>query len=359
MRDSLLLFNLATDADDPILNFTTAWINRLALHFETIDVITMRAGRVEVAPNVRIFSVGKERGYSEARRAMEFYRLLRARLTERRYRACFAHMMPLFTVMGWPLLRACHIPVTLWYTHRKAGRVLRLAERLSWRVVTAAPDSFPIPSDRVRVIGHGIDTNFFSPLDRPPPENRTIVYVARIMPIKRQDALIRALIDIPGARARLVGAVPADSAAARQYRADLERLAADLGVADRVTFTGPLPPDGVRAELRAASAAVNLSPVGLFDKAALESMACGVPTIVTNPAFDPLLGAAAARLRIPDDADSERLTAQLRDLLALSPAERAALGADLRARVIARHSLDALIPRLVSVLQTGELACSG
>jgi glycosyltransferase involved in cell wall biosynthesis len=356
MSDHLLLFNLATDADDPILNFTTVWINRLALHFDTLDVITMRAGRIAVAPNVRVFSVGKERGYSEARRAAAFYRLLRARLTERRYRACFAHMMPLFTVMGWPLLRARRIPITLWYTHRQAGRVLRLAERLSWRVVTAAPDSFPIPSDKVRVIGHGIDTDFFSPADRPPTEQGTIVYVARIMPIKRQDALIRALAALPDARARLVGAVPADSAAARQYRAELERLAVDLEVADRVTFTGPLSPDGVRAELRAASAAVNLSPAGLFDKAALESMACGVPTLVTNPAFDPLLGGAGERLRIPDAADPEPLAARLRDLLALDPAQRAALGAELRARVVAGHSLDALIPRLVGVLRTGEPA---
>ncbi len=73
---NLLLFNLATDADDPILGFTTGWINRLAPHYEHIDVITMRVGRLAVAPNVRVYSVGKERGYGEARRALEFYRLL-------------------------------------------------------------------------------------------------------------------------------------------------------------------------------------------------------------------------------------------------------------------------------------------
>lgn len=356
MTDHLLLFNLATDADDPILNFTTIWIERLAGHFTGIDVITMRAGRIDAPPNVRVFSVGKERGYSEARRAVEFYRLLRARLLERRYRACFAHMMPLFTVMGGPLLRASRVPVVLWYTHRQTGQVLRLAERLSWRIVTAAPDSFPIPSDKVRVIGHGIDTEFFSPAAGSAAPDPIIACVARIMPIKRQDMLIRALADLPAARVRLIGAVPADISTARQYRADLERLIVDLGVADRVTFTGPLPPQGVRAELRAACAAVNLSPAGLFDKAALESMACGVPTIVTNPAFDPLLGEAAARLRIPGDADPHALAARLRDLLALGPAERAALGAALRARVVDGHSLDALIPRLVNVLRTGEPA---
>lgn len=352
--DDLLLFNLATDADDPILSFTTTWINRLAAHFDHVDVLTMRAGRLDLRPNVRVDSVGKERGYGEARRAAEFYRLLGARLSERRFCACFAHMMPLFAVMGWPLLRARRVPITLWYTHRQAGRVLRLAERVSQRVVTAAPDSFPITTPKLRPIGHGIDTDFFIPADDAPSDAATIVYVARIMPIKRQDALIRALADVPDAHIRLVGAVPGDVPEAGRYRADLERLAAELGVADRVTFTGPLPPEGVRAELRSAALAVNLSPVGLFDKAALESMSCGVPTIVTNPAFDPLLGDPPDRLRVADVVDPAELAARLRTLLALATPARAALGADLRARVIAAHSLDALIPRLVRVLRTGE-----
>ena len=46
-----------------------------------------------------------------------------------------------------------------------------------------------------------------------------------------------------------------------------------------------------------------MSPVGLFDKAALESMACGVPTIVGNPAFAPLLGDYADLLLTGDAED--------------------------------------------------------
>src|SRR5688572_14425989 len=92
----LLLFNLATDADDPILGFASGWIRALARHAEFIDVVTMRVGRVHLPANVRVFSVGKERGYSEARRATEFYRILQALLVGRHYDACFAHMMPLF-----------------------------------------------------------------------------------------------------------------------------------------------------------------------------------------------------------------------------------------------------------------------
>ena len=342
---NLLLFSLAVDADDPLLGFTTNWLNRLAAYYDRIDVIAMRAGRLALAPNVCVFSVGKEHGFSEARRAIEFYRLLFRLRRERSYAACFAHMMPLFAVMGAPLLSG--VPITLWYTHRQAHRILQLAARVSRRVVTAAPDSFPLKTAKLRVVGHGIDTDFFSPIplvdETKPPQFDVpyIVHVARLMPIKHQAALIRALPDVPGACAVFVGDVPPNIDPA--YRAELEALARNLGVADRV-----------RAWLRQASMAVNLSPAGLFDKAALESMAVAVPTLACSPAFDDVLGESC--LRLPDPDDSAALAARLRGLLALPAGERRAIGDEQRQRVIAAHSLDGLIQRLVSVINTGEPA---
>ncbi len=400
----LLVFNLATDADDPLLAFTTVWLNRLAEHYDSVDVITMRAGRLDVARNVRVFSVGKERGWPEARRSVEFYRLLRARLAEKRYEACFAHMMPLFAVMGAPLLAAARVPITLWYTHRSAHWTVRAALPLVRRVVTAAPDSFPLPTPKLRIIGHGIDTNFFSPADLTPgptPSGRgdataqtsppdplsvhekgekssgdtearhalplqtsprseaegtglraTVVHVARLMPIKHQATLIRAVAAVPGTQTVFIGEVP--PAQDNHYPESLAALAAELGASDRVTFAGAQSPAGVRDAYRTAFAAVNLSPPGLFDKAALEAMACAVPTLVCNPAFDGLLGDDLPKLRVDYADDFEGLTRQLRALLTMSPKKRAAIGARLRERVVSAHSLDVLIPRLVCVLNTGE-----
>ncbi len=352
---NLLLFNLATDADDPLLNFTTTWINRLAAHYQRIDVITMRAGRLTVAPNVTVHSVGKERGYGEARRAAEFYRILSRLLRERRYFTCFAHMMPLFAVMGAPLLRGT--PITLWYAHRQPHLILRLATAVSYRAVTSVAPSFPVQTPKLRVIGQGIDADFFAPdvgagLRPAPTDSLYVVQVARLMPIKHQATLIRALPEVPDACAVFVGDVPPETDPA--YRRALELLAAQLGVADRVSFVGSQPPQGVRDWNRRAAVAVNLSPLGLFDKAALEGMAVGVPTVVASDAFDDVIG-ADPRLRISDPDDHAALAARLRDLLTCSDAERAQIGASLRMRVIAAHSLDGLIERLVSVLNTGEL----
>jgi glycosyltransferase involved in cell wall biosynthesis len=374
---NLLLFNLATDADDPILGFTTGWINRLAAHYEHIDVITMRAGRLDVAPNVSVYSIGKERGYGEARRAVEFYRVLSTLLLRRRYAACFAHMQPLFALMSAPLLRPLNVPITLWYTHRQRHRTLEWATQVSRRVVTASPDSFPIATPKLRVLGHGIDPEFFRTegeglrteknapgipntsiaadlLLSPQPSvlsPQYVVHVARLMPIKQQATLIRALPSVPTAHAVFVGDVPPEQGT--NYRAELEALARDLGVAERVTFAGNESAEGVRAWYARAAAAVNLSPVGLFDKAALEALVMRVPTIVTNPSFDPLLGEASWRSESPEDHAG--LTARLTAILALDPAERERLTSISRARTVEAHGLDGLIRRLVQVLNTGEM----
>lgn len=349
---NLLLFNLAVDADDPLLSFAATWIARLALHFERIDVLTMRAGRVVVPDHVIVHSVGKERGLSEPARAAVFYQRLAALLNARRYHACFAHMMPLFVALGAPLLAAARVPVTLWYTHRSAGWALRAALPACRRVVTAAADSFPISTPRLRVLGHGIDTDFFAPDKAISFTERRVVHVARLMPIKHQATLLRAVAQVEDAEARFVGAVPPEQD--QTYCDELKRLSVELGIAERVHFAGALSPEGVRAAYREAAAAVNLSPPGLFDKAALESMAAAVPTIVSSRAFAPLLGEHEPRLLIPAPDDADALAECLRALFALDRPARAAIGADLRARVCAEHSLDALMPRLVRVLITGE-----
>src|SRR5688572_5933045 len=153
----LLLFNLRTDVDDHILGFTTIWMNALAQHYDAVDVITSHAGRIAAAPNVTVYSIGRERGYGAARRVSEFYRILLRLLLTHRYTACFAHMQPLFATMGGIPLRLFRVPLTTWYTHRQISWQVRWAERFSRRVVSAVEDSFPMKTPKLRVTGHGID----------------------------------------------------------------------------------------------------------------------------------------------------------------------------------------------------------
>ncbi len=80
-------------------------------------------------------------------------------------------------------------------------------------------------------------------------------------------------------------------------------------------------------------------------------MFAGKPTLVTNSDFLPLLGDAADLLSLPYEAIGDALAERLARLLALTPAERATLGADLRARALEAHSLDGLMDRLAALMR--------
>jgi len=388
----LLLFNLATDASDPVLGFGSVWIRELARHCETIDVITMYRGVADLPSNVCVYSAGREHGWSKARRLATFYRVLTRLLSSRSYDVCFAHMMPLFAALAGPLLKARGIPLVLWYAHRQETRQLRLGAAMSWRAVTSVATSFPFPTDKLRVVGQGIDTDFYSPAEIPPTlnpcphqeggtfdltkdvdtsfppggkhpptagdrgdgagdgGNPLILQVARLAAIKHQATTIRALA---GTEAQLVFVGGVQPGYAENYRRELEALCAELG--GGCHFTGDLPAAGVRDWNRRATVAVNTSPVGLFDKSALESMACALPTVVCNPAFAPVLGEQRDLLMIDGPQDVTGLRERLAHLLALPEGERARIGRALRAGVMREHSLKALIGRLLSVFESGEL----
>jgi glycosyltransferase involved in cell wall biosynthesis len=333
------------DPADPLLGFVPRWVVGLAARMETLHVLSLDRAVGPLPVNVIAHSMGKGQRGGRARMAAQFLRVVAGLIGQ--VDAIFAHMVPRYAWLAAPLAARRHIPITLWYTHRTASRELRLALAVSRRVFTASPESFPLKSDKVRVLGHGIDSDFYRPPapytpDSPP----VIVHVARLMPIKGQATLIRALAGVPTARAVFVGGLPdgADPA----YAEGLVALARQVGVADRVTFTGALPPEGVRDWYGRATAAVNLSPAGLFDKAALEAMLCGLPTVVSNPDFWPVLGEAAPALLISRPDDVGGLAAQLRALLALPATARAEIGAGVRARTHAQHSLSGLMDRLAA-----------
>lgn len=92
----------------------------------------------------------------------------------------------------------------------------------------------PGPSTDIRIIPNGIDRQPISRKIRAPGDALVVGYLGRFSPEKRVDLLIRAFASVrnraPRARLALAGA--GDEAAS------LARLAADLGLGDRVSFPG-------------------------------------------------------------------------------------------------------------------------
>lgn len=158
-----------------------------------------------------------------------------------------------------------------------------------------------------------------------PPGPPTVLFVGRLAPHKRQDAVIRAFelfrrAHAPEARLVLVGA-PINA----RYGAAMRALADELSPG-RVTIESGLAPERLAERWRSAHAFCCLSEHEGFCIPLLEAFHFGVPVIARAVGGVPEVAGDAALLL--GDGDDERVAAEL---LALAVADRELRG-ELRAR---------------------------
>ncbi|MFI1488136.1 GT4 family glycosyltransferase PelF [Streptomyces sp. NPDC020747] len=168
--------------------------------------------------------------------------------------------------------------------------------------------------DKIRTVYNGVDPAAF-PHAGPEPDVPTLTWCGRVDPIKDLETLLHAYAmvcaELPETRLRLFGPVPAGGEA---YKTKLEKLAAELGVTDGLSFEGRI------SEVWRAYAAghvVMLSSISEgFPFAIIEAMSCGRTTVSTDvggvseavgdtglvvPPREPEKMAAAALVLLRDD----------------------------------------------------------
>ena len=104
---------------------------------------------------------------------------------------------------------------------------------------------------------------------------RLVIAIGRLVSYKGYEVFLRALQDVD-AEAIIIGEGP--------LKADLTKLAAELGVLDRVRLLGVLPPDEVKQYLHAAKvlAFPSVTEAEAFGLVQLEAMAAGKPVVNTD-----------------------------------------------------------------------------
>lgn len=143
--------------------------------------------------------------------------------------------------------------------------------------------------DRIDVVHPGVDLKIFTPGDRAaaraalglPAGEPTVVFVGRIQPLKAPDVLLRAAALLPPGETGPVRVVIAGGASGSGLAEPdgLIRLAAELGIADRVTFLPPQPRDQLVNVYRAADLVAVPSYSESFGLVAVEAQACGTPVV--------------------------------------------------------------------------------
>ncbi len=342
----LVFITQQVDPAHPALAATVPKVRALANLVD--EVVVLADGAVEgVLPaNCRVRTF---RSASKAGRGARFEAALARELPGLRGGAVVAHMCPIYAVLAAPLVRPLRIPLVLWFTHWRASRLLRAAERASSAVVSVDRRSFPLESQKVQPIGHGIDVSEFSCAQRDTPDDGLrLLALGRYSPAKGLDVVLRALA-VVGEGVRLDVHGPALSAEERAHRADLERLTTELPLNGRVNLWNAVPRAEIPALLSAHDALVNNMRAGAPDKVVYEAAAACTPVLASNPVFDSLLDPAQMFNR--DDPGD--LADRIRALAALASSERAALGRQLRERVEESHSVESWAR---GVLQAAEIA---
>ncbi|OHA82039.1 MAG: hypothetical protein A2675_00210 [Candidatus Yonathbacteria bacterium RIFCSPHIGHO2_01_FULL_51_10] len=350
----LLILTQKVDIHDPVLGFFHRWIEEFAKHARQVTVIALGVGEYHLPQNVRVFSLGKpaqgwsasdgERFFSRFKYSVRFYHLI---WRERKnYDAVFVHMNPEYVILGGFLWRLWGKKIALWYTHKSVDLKLRLAEKFADDIFTASKESFRLPSKKVMVMGHGIDTNLFSGArkrEKKEGAQISILHVGRITSIKNLEAVVEALNILKNdqkvdARAVFVGAPVTESD--KEYLKKLQKSVNDRNLSTVVSFVGAVSHDRVPSYYASADIVVNLSDTGSIDKAVLEGMASGVHVLTSNEAFKNILPQHCMVSKNPKEI-AKRIV-----LLAHRTPELA-----LRDYVAGRHSLPRLVDLIVKIYE--------
>ncbi len=285
----LLIITQKVNKNDPILGFFHGWIIEFAKHFESITAICLEKGEYNLPANVKVLSLGKESGISRPKYLYNFYKYI---WQERgNYDAVFVHMNPIYVLLGGLIWKFLSKKIYLWYTHKNVDLKLKIAVSFSSKVFSASKESFRYKTNKLTIMGHGIDTKIFCPRTDHLIDGHKIISVGRISITKNQHLLIEAfgllVKNFPDVRLIIVGDAITDGDFA--YKKQIIDRLMDLGLSNRVIFEGSVIPEKIVNYYRDADIFINLSSTGSLDKVVLESMASGNKILTSNEAFSSIL----------------------------------------------------------------------
>ena len=161
----------------------------------------------------------------------------------------------------------------------------------------------------------GIDRTQYTPVIGPREKNR-IIFVGRLTAEKQVEVILEAMTKLdPALEATF------DIVGGGDQRKQLENLATQLGLADRVTFHGRTSDDDLRALLSRASVFTIASIAELQSIATMEAMASALPIVAADAVALPHLVHDGENGYLFEPGDADALAARLTDVLTADKAE--------------------------------------
>lgn len=157
---------------------------------------------------------------------------------------------------------------------KRAAGVVAVSQALKDAIV-----SLGVPADKITVLRNGVDLELFHPRNREAARaalgltGTTLISVGHLIERKGHEFAIGALAQLKQCVLLIAGEGP--------ERKNLEKLAQQLGVTDRVRFLGAVPHAKLQELYVAADALILASSREGWPNVLLEAMACGTPVVAT------------------------------------------------------------------------------
>jgi teichuronic acid biosynthesis glycosyltransferase TuaC len=178
-----------------------------------------------------------------------------------------------------------------------------------------------VSESKISVLRNGVDLETFQPLERIDARQRlalrgpTLLSVGNLIKLKGHELIIKALPALANYDLLVCGDGP--------MRTELEALARELGVGDRVRFLGRLRHEELPLIYSAADALVLASSREGWPNVLLEAMACGTPALGTRVGGIPEVIAEPAAGGLISERSSVGIATAVNELFANLPGREA------------------------------------
>ena len=136
-----------------------------------------------------------------------------------------------------------------------------------------------LPNLDVKVVPNGIDTKNFKPKKYALENKINLLFVGRLIPLKRVDIIIKNINSIERETGKEVNLKIVGSG---QEELKLRELTRKIGVENKVRFTGRISYEKLVEEYQSSHIYIQLSTIEGMSNTIMEAMACGLPIISTN-----------------------------------------------------------------------------
>ncbi len=284
----LLVITQKVDKNDPVLGFFHHWLEKFAKNYEQLIVICLEQGIYDLPQNVKVLSLGKEKGQSKFKYLVRFYYYVWQHRNN--YQSVFVHMNQEYVLLAgvwWKLQRKS---VYLWRNHPRGNILASLAVLLSTKAFCTSKSAYVARFPKSLIMPVGNDTRLFSPVYGVLRKKGSICMLGRISPIKHLELALGAIKEFVLINNRVsLTIIGSPLVKDKDYYNFLKQYVEENKLSAYVFFEDEVPYNKHPSIFSSYEINLNLTEAGSFDKSILGGTSCGAIPLVTNASLKGLL----------------------------------------------------------------------